>query len=1476
MKIPDIIEEDILSLDDTDDAKSEKCYADNPVSDMAWESDKEHCNSDEAIHRNSNQEARTQFRYYPKLNQGLEQNPVVHQKLKIGENTKSKREDYSSVNSLSTEYVSISFTDNVKHYMNTNSSDLRICEDDSILQCWNIDSKMLDSTDKGIFLVGCIDNTPVPMMIDTGASCSVMSRKVYEMIPIENRPKLVFKNCGIKSVSGEITKCDGVITYKVDVGDFKLPIQFHVVDIHEKVILGMSFLSQFGAVLDTKNGTIEIQGKKIPCIVLNGRPKPRRVYIKGEHIIPPGREVIIPGISKDRRDEIRSNTTISMLFEPKTSFLNEYGLMVCASTIMNSAKTVPIRVFNPSENPIILKGGMEGIRVGFLKPTEVVNTVFSKADIVAQVGIDLSKAFDGKMPEHLCKMYQDSCTELTADEQEKVKHLLLSYEDIFSQGEDDVGRTNITEHVIKTKNEVPIKQRPRPLPLKQSEEVERQVQLLLKSGMISISESAWSSPIVCVRKKDGSLRMCVDYRKLNDVTIKDAHPIPPINQSIDALSGSKYFCSLDLVSGYNQVPVHPDSKAKTAFCTRSGLYEYNVMSFGLCNAPATFQRMMEKILNGLHWQVCMVYLDDILVYGKTFQETLERLELVFIRLRAANLKLKPKKCSLFSKSVLYLGYVIGRNGVHTDPAKIKAVKDFEKPKDVQGVRKFLGLTNYYRKFVKDYAKIAYPLNRLLDKKGKGVPFIWNIDCDKAFDTLKQKLVSAPILSLPKEEGMYILDTDASAEGMGGVLQQMQDGELRVISYNSKSLSKTERNYCVSRQELLAIVYHIMLWKCYLWGNHFIVRTDHSSLRYLISFKNPSGQLARWIDALSEYDFEIQARPGKKNGNADVMSRIPCGGKKCFCEYSCSDPTLEEFDENPCPLRYTRSVEYDTLNCTQSVESDDFSSCDELNVDNICTFNSTEASDEQTNDFVNEINQKQSDFIFPWTKESMKNAQRADSVISTVIYWVEQGSKPEWKDVSHLGKEVKSYLASWKNLTIEDGVLYRKCIENDSNESKHQLVIPVVYKQKLLFHYHDVKTGGHLGFSKMYSKIQAKYFWSEMKEDIILYVKTCLACQKKKSPPKSYCAPLQKYVVGVGFERIALDIMGPLIESNEGYTHILVVSDYFTRWVEAYPLKTEKSEEIANILAREWIPRFGCPSELHSDNGKNLTSDVMQHLCQMFDIDKTTTVIRRPSSDGIVERYNATVQNMLATAFSSDTETVYEWPKVLPFLMMAYRNSRHESLGFSPTEMVFGKKIALPLEAFTPKTPNDKEFNAPEFVQQIRRNLRKSHEIAMINLQKAFDYEQKSYLNRLKPNQYKLKDSVMYWQPTFKRGECPKLLSFWQGPFYVVEILSDVVYRIQKDAKCKSRIVHHNQIKPYFSREEVNNIWLDHIVSKYAKKSDENTRKPAFPAIDSKDITDKKSEKDSKKNLKTNESQSLRRPMRIKRISKRYNANDWLL
>ena len=440
----------------------------------------------------------------------------------------------------------------------------------------------------------------------------------------------------------------------------------------------------------------------------------------------------------------------------------------------------------------------------------------------------------------------------------------------------DLGKSDLMEHEINTGDCTPIKQPPRHIPPHQREIIDQQLDELVANGRVEQSQSPWSSPVVLARKHDGTYRMCIDFRRLNQYTQKDAISLPRTDDVLEALGGAQWFSCLDLASGYWQMPVKEEDKPKTAFSTHRGQFQWRVMPFGLTNGPASFTRLMNLALSGLTWTHCLVYLDDIIIWGSTFEEHLHRLRLVFDRIQAAGLKLKPTKCQFLKREVTFLGHVVSGGGIRTNPEKVKAVETWPTPLDVKELHSFLGLASYYRRFIAGFSIIAEPLYKLCRKD---TPFHWQQEQQSAFEELKHRLVSAPVLAYPDFNvgaGSFILDTDASQHlGIGAVLSQLQpDGTERVIAYGSRSLNEHERNYCTTRLEMLALVTYVDHFRYYLLGRRFCLRTDHHSLTWLMSFKEPQGQVARWLERLQEYDYTIEHRPGRQHGNADALSRRP--------------------------------------------------------------------------------------------------------------------------------------------------------------------------------------------------------------------------------------------------------------------------------------------------------------------------------------------------------------------------------------------------------------------------------------------------------------------------------------------------------------------------------------------------------------------------------------------------------------------------
>ncbi|XP_076383753.1 uncharacterized protein LOC143261038 [Megalopta genalis] len=410
---------------------------------------------------------------------------------------------------------------------------------------------------------------------------------------------------------------------------------------------------------------------------------------------------------------------------------------------------------------------------------------------------EIEKNRNTLVPDHLQDLHQRCSINLSVEQKKTFAQLLTEFADVFAKDSEDVGKCDVVCHKIDTGDSLAIKQAPRRLPLHRRLEVDELLSKMERQGVIEKSQSPWSSPVVLFKKKDGSIRFCVDYRRLNNITKKDSYPLPRIEDTLDALDGSCWFSAIDLQSGYWQISMDPVHKEKTAFCVGTGLWQFKVMPFGLCNAPATFERLMDNVLRGLNWKICLVYLDDIIIFGRSFEK--EVLWKVLAPLRKASLLMSPMKCNFFCKGVKYLGHVVSEMGVQTDPEKLDAVKNWPVPKNKTELESFLGLCT------------------LLSEQGRE----------------------------------------------------------RVIAYFSKTLGKAEKNCCVTRKELLAIVKSIEHFHHYLYGCRFLLRTDHAALRWLLSFKNPEGQVARWIERIQGYEFEVKHREGRLHQNADGLSRRPC-------------------------------------------------------------------------------------------------------------------------------------------------------------------------------------------------------------------------------------------------------------------------------------------------------------------------------------------------------------------------------------------------------------------------------------------------------------------------------------------------------------------------------------------------------------------------------------------------------------------------
>ncbi|KAL5505305.1 hypothetical protein EMCRGX_G006717 [Ephydatia muelleri] len=719
-------------------------------------------------------------------------------------------------------------------------------------------------------LKGCIATLPIEFIIDTGAAVSLLRSDIWaKAAKLDSKLKLE-EGTGqrLVGVSGIPLSIRGVGLVQLKFAEVPTPMAatFVIVDdLSVEAILGLDFLEQCRCVIDSGLRRIDFPCQRVSLSLDNTQQKPYTCTPLIGLVVK--QKLLIPAESEQEIMVELDHQVFNHSWIVEGDRHGRHGLMVAHAVVSPSGRSVPLRVLNPRKEAVVVK---KGTRIATMEALEKDPPGDEDLNVHA-VSRDKDVPHDDQKA--LWEMVSKIGDHLSVRDKEMLFSVLLDYADVFSLHPGNIGRTGEIKHHLDTGDAQPIHQLPRRVPQARRLEVRKMLDEMLEKDVIQPSHSPWSSPIILVRKKDGSMRFCVDYRKVNSVTKKDAYPLPRVDDTLDTLGGTKFFSTLDLASGYWQVEVEEADRQKTAFTTPEGLFEFKVMPFGLCNAPATFQRLMDRVLNDLKWTDCLVYFDDIVVVGRTFSEHLHCLGNVLTRLRQAGLKLQPKKCNFCQQKVRFLGHVVSASGISTDPDKTEVVSNWPTPTDKREIQQFLGLVNYYRRFIKNFASLAKPLQRLTEKN---VTFEWNESCQNAFDQLRACLVSAPVLAFPDYSKTFILDTDASENGIGAVLSQGQDdGSECVIAYASRSLSRQEQRYCVTRRELLAVVEFVHHFRCYLLGQHFTLRTDHGSLIWIQNFREPEGQLARWIERLQEYNFTVVHRPGIRHGNADALSRMPC-------------------------------------------------------------------------------------------------------------------------------------------------------------------------------------------------------------------------------------------------------------------------------------------------------------------------------------------------------------------------------------------------------------------------------------------------------------------------------------------------------------------------------------------------------------------------------------------------------------------------
>jgi hypothetical protein len=983
-------------------------------------------------------------------------------------------------------------------------------------------------------------------------------------------------------------------------------------------------------------------------------------------------------------------------------------------------------------------------------------------------------------------------SELPESQRGPLRRLLEKHSSVFPDAlpKGAPPRRSVEHQIDLVEGAVPKSKPPYRLGPKEQDEMETQIKDLLDQGFIRPSISPWGAPVLFVPKKDGRWRMCIDYRALNKDTVKDRFPVPRIDELLDRLGRAKYFTKLDLASGYHQIGVARGDIAKTAFRTNRGSYEFIVMPFGLTNAPATFQRLINGVFAKEINDFVLVYLDDILIFSETLEDHWKHLDIALQRLKDAKLFGRIHKCDFLKEEVEYLGFRISKDGISTDPSKVQAVVQWPTPTSVRDVRSFLGLASYYRRFIRNFSLIAKPLT---DLTKNAVKWQWEEEQEHAFVQIKVALVSAPVLRIPDFGKEFVLTTDASLVSVGAILQQNFGEGVQPVAYASRKFNPTECRYSAYERELLAIVWAIGLWRPYLDSGHFIVQSDHSSLRHLPNQASTNRRVWKWISVMQSYDCTIEHIPGKTNP-ADGLSR-----RHWDEERDVADVARDQDDQLVELLRVREDAsDEDIRKALDKVFKKKTPQARTQAIEEFSHSLGGTSRDADEHHILLEEDPGERDFFFPSPKLMVtKSTVTVDQALLREMMVKLRLEDPYADIISKLENETHEvrqgslkYRIRHGNLTVHRG---------DRDDGRYwKLVVPAStdIKSRILRELHTVPYAGHPGYMRTVEIVHTHFYWVGMSKDVRAYVEECPVCQiekgdhtKKRGKLQNLQLPAEKW------QEVTLDFIFKLPRTASGFDGIMTVVDRATKMAHLIPCKETMT---ARDVARLYWARVGClhgvPRAIYSDRDVRFTGSFWRGLWSNLGTDVRMSTAHHPQTQGLVERTNQTVEQVLRCLIHQ-LEEVREWDQLLPtveFVLNAYPN---RSTGYSPFYLNWG------YEPVTPQTfLRDRQQILNESVSQFLSRMGNIFSKSQANVQRANDQMKARYDTRRREIEFKVGDWVLVSTENMHRQGTPhKLQRRFIGPFKVGVRYGRVAYElVVPDTWRRHNVFHVSLLKPFKS------------------------------------------------------------------------------
>lgn len=842
---------------------------------------------------------------------------------------------------------------------------------------------------------------------------------------------------------------------------------------------------------------------------------------------------------------------------------------------------------------------------------------------------------------------------LNAEEKEKIINLCWKYRYIIYNEETKLTFSNAVKHKIRTTDDEPVYTKSYRYPYALKNEIQSQIKKLLDNDIIRPSISPYSSPVWIVPKKIDSTgekkwRLVIDYRNLNKKTIEDKYPLPRVDEILDNLGKCTYFSTLDLAQGFHQIELESGSIEKTAFTVNNGHYEYLRVPFGLKNAPSTFQRVMDNIFKEYLYKFCFVYMDDIVVFSKSLHEHLIHIEKIFLKLQQFHLKIQLEKCEFLRKEVQFLGHVITPHGIKPNPTKIISIQNYPLPKTTREIKSFLGLTGYYRRFIKDFARIVQPFTKCLRKNSK-------IDITdplyiEAFAKCKDLLTNAPILIYPDFEKTFHLTTDASGTAIGAVLSQ----NSKPIAFYSRSLNTAERNYSTIERELLAIVESTKHFRPYLYGRYFIIETDHKPLVWLFSIKDPNSRLTKWRLKLEEFNYDVHYKKGKENQVADALSRIDINSNEVDDSDNLSiianiDDNEERVtdDDNSDITSHNRENDDQLTEGTQHTSLENPVFCLPISENSLNLFSNRIV--------LNKGDQYNVKLTRPFDKFNLNATVRAGQE--------EEGLKKFIKENILPNKLYGIYFVD-KDLELPFTQLCQTNFNDNLRMVKSNLlctdVLNLSEQYKIVEDYHS---HNHNGITETTNNLKNRFYWPKMQTTISKVINECETCKLSKYERNPYKTPqLGPLLATKPFEVIHIDTF------SFDNAKFLTIIDLFSKYAQAYHVNDLTGISVLNKL-RHFFAHHNFPTRIVCDEGKEFKNNVVQEYCKLFKIDLHFTTNYNPNSNSPIERFHSTIlEKLRITKQKNSTDTPQD---LMITSILIYNQTIHSATGFTPFTLLYG-------------------------------------------------------------------------------------------------------------------------------------------------------------------------------------------------------------